>query len=57
MAECLDSVETVCFEGHIKVPCKWYVGEAGRRFLAALRDKKELWGTKCPKCNTVYVPP
>jgi len=57
MAEWLDKVENVYFEGRIKVPYKWYVGEVGSRFLVALRDKKEFWGTKCPKCNTVYVPP
>jgi hypothetical protein len=44
-------------EGRIKVPYKWYVGETGSRFLVALRDKGEIWGTRCPQCGKVYVPP
>lgn len=57
MADWLDEVENVVFSGRIKVPYKWYVGEVGSRFLTGLRDKKEIWGTKCPKCKKVYVPP
>ena len=44
-------------EGRIKVPYKWSVGETGSRFLIALRDRCEIWGTRCPTCNRVYVPP
>jgi uncharacterized OB-fold protein len=44
-------------EGRIKVPYRWYVGETGSRFLVALRDRCEIWGTRCPTCNKVYVPP
>ncbi len=44
-------------EGRIKVPYKWYVGETGSRFFTALRDRCEIWGTRCPSCNKVYVPP
>lgn len=43
-------------EGRIKVPYKWYAGETGSRFLSALRDGCELWGTRCPGCGRVYVP-
>jgi hypothetical protein len=47
----------VFLEGRIKVPYKWYAGETGSRFLIALRDNCEIWGTRCPKCAKVYVPP
>ena len=43
--------------GRISVPYKWYVGEAGSRFLTGLRDKQEIWGTRCSRCGRVYVPP
>lgn len=51
------SAENLYYEGRIKVPYKWYAGETGSRFLIALRDKQEIWGTKCGKCGKVYVPP
>ena len=57
MADWKNQVENLVYSGRIKVPYKWYVGEAGSRFLIALRDNKELWGTKCPQCKKVYVPP
>jgi len=57
MADWKEEVENVVYSGRIKVPYKWYVGEVGSRFLIAIRDKKEIWGTKCPKCKKVYVPP
>ncbi|MGV8079532.1 MAG: Zn-ribbon domain-containing OB-fold protein [Syntrophales bacterium] len=44
-------------EGRIKVPYKWFVGETGSRFFTALRDRCEIWGTRCSRCNKVYVPP
>jgi uncharacterized OB-fold protein len=57
MADWKDSVENIVYSGRIKVPYKWYVGEVGSRFYTNLRDNKEFWGTKCPKCSKVYVPP
>jgi uncharacterized OB-fold protein len=27
------------------------------RFFLKIRDKKELWGVKCPTCGSVWVPP
>lgn len=57
MADWKDKVENIVYSGRIKVPYKWYVGEVGSRFLTSIRDNKEIWGTKCPKCSKVYVPP
>jgi len=50
-------VENIIYHGRIKVPYKWYVGETGSRFFIGLRDDKEIWGNRCPKCHRVYVPP
>lgn len=49
--------EKLFIEGRIKVPYTWYAGETGSKFLIGLRDKCEIWGTRCSKCGTVYVPP
>jgi uncharacterized OB-fold protein len=57
MADWKDQVENIIYSGRIKVPYKWNVGEVGSRFLTGLRDKKEIWGTQCPKCKMVFVPP
>jgi hypothetical protein len=45
------------YEGRIKVPYLWSVGETGSRFLEALRDRQEIWGTRCPQCRKVFVYP
>jgi len=53
----LETVEPLVYESRIKVPYTWSVGEAGSRFLIELKDHKKIYGTECPKCNTVYLPP
>ena len=38
----------------------WYlytVGVAGERFFREIKDNGKLMGTKCKKCDLVYVPP
>ena len=41
----------------IKVPYQWHAGEYATRFYTELRDNKKIWGTKCPECGKVSVPP
>ena len=50
-------VQNIYYNGRIKIPYTWYVGETGSRFLIALRDNKEIWGNQCPQCKKVFVPP
>jgi hypothetical protein len=57
MGDWKSAVKNIVYEGQIKVPYKWNVGETGSRFLIGLRDEKEIWGIECPKCKKVYVPP
>jgi uncharacterized OB-fold protein len=57
MKNWLETVEPLIHESRIKVPYAWSVGEVGSRFLIELRDHKKLFGTRCPKCNHVYLPP
>lgn len=57
MASWTDQVENMVYSGRIKVPYRWDVGEVGSHFFIQLRDKKEIWGKRCPACGKVYVPP
>ena len=57
MTDWKKETQSIVHSGRIKVPYKWYAGETGSRFLVALRDRKELWGTRCPECGRVWVPP
>lgn len=49
--------DNIIYNGHIKMPYSWSVGETGSRFFTELRDHKKIWGTKCPDCGRVFLPP
>lgn len=51
------NVEPMVYEGRIKVPYSWSVGDTGSRFLTEIRDHKRILGKKCQACQSVYVPP
>jgi len=53
----LKGQELMVYESRIKVPYTWSVGEVGSRFLTELKENKKIWGTKCPICEAVFVPP
>jgi len=57
MNKWLETVESLVYESRIKVPYTWSVGETGSRFLIGLRDHKKIFGTRCLKCDKVYLPP
>ncbi|MBM4323222.1 MAG: Zn-ribbon domain-containing OB-fold protein [Deltaproteobacteria bacterium] len=57
MNKWLETVKPLVYESRIKVPYTWSVGEVGSRFLIALRDHKKIYGTRCAKCDRVYLPP
>lgn len=57
MSDWLNEVPGLTQKGQIAVPCTWWVGEVGSRFLIALRDEKKILGNRCKSCNRVYVPP
>lgn len=50
-------VTAISVEGRIKIPYRWPAGRLGTRFLAALRDGKQILGLRCPACELVHVPP
>lgn len=49
--------DNIIFHGFIKMPYKWSVGETGSRFFTELRDRKKIWGNRCPVCQKVFIPP
>jgi uncharacterized OB-fold protein len=57
MTKSLEELEAFVVEGKISIPMTYSAGAVGSRFLIELRDNKRIMGLRCPKCNTVYVPP
>jgi uncharacterized protein len=57
MSDWMEQTEEMVHSGRIKVPYRWWVGETGSRFFIALRDEQKILGTRCPKCDWVFVPP
>ena len=44
-------------KGKLALPYQYIAGRVGSKFLISLRDKKQILGVKCDKCNRVFVPP
>jgi len=47
--------ESGIVEGKISLPYKWALDPVFTRFFEEFKNKK-IMGTKCPKCNRVFVP-
>lgn len=43
--------------GEGEQPFHYAIGRYGSKFLTEIRDNKQFYGIKCPKCGKVYVPP
>jgi len=48
---------TLKYPSRIKLPYTWHAGKAGSRFYEEIRNHCKIWGTKCPQCQWVFVPP
>ena len=57
MSSWIEETEPMVYSGRIKVPYNWWVGDTGTRFFLSLRDERKILGTRCPKCDKVFVPP
>ena len=44
-------------DGKLALPYQYFAGRVGSRFLIALRDRKQILGVKCNRCDRVFVPP
>jgi uncharacterized OB-fold protein len=51
----IDSVTS--WPGQIPLNYLYTCGRAGEKFLATLRDKGKILGTRCNACSITYVPP
>lgn len=54
--ERLEDLGVFVYHGKIYIPNTYTAGAVGSRFLIELRDNKKIMGTKCPKCDLVFVP-
>ncbi|MCS7285654.1 MAG: Zn-ribbon domain-containing OB-fold protein [Anaerolineae bacterium] len=44
------------WEGEIPLYARYTVGLAGERFFREIKDNARIMGTKCLRCNILYVP-
>jgi hypothetical protein len=50
------SEEATVVRAGVSLTFRYAAGKAASRFLAALRDEKRIYGTRCPECRQVLVP-
>lgn len=56
VVEKLKDQDVWIYHGQVYIPNTYSAGAVGSRFLIELRDNARIMGTRCPKCNRVYVP-
>jgi hypothetical protein len=56
-SEDLGDTGTLKYPSRIKLQYTWHAGKVGSRFYEDLRDHCRIMGTKCARCDWVYVPP
>jgi len=56
-SEDMGDTGTLKYPSRIRLQYRWHAGRAGSRFYEALRDRRTILGTKCARCDWVYVPP
>ncbi len=56
-SEELGSTGTLAYPSRIRLPYTWHVGKVGSRFYQEIKNNCKIWGTKCSKCERVFVPP
>ena len=57
MSPMLDNVELLVAKRDMRRVYRSAAGQAGTRFLKALRDDKKILGVRCKECNEVFIPP
>ncbi len=48
--------ESAVIEEGVSLTFRYAAGKTASRFLAALRDERRIYGTRCPQCRRVLVP-
>ncbi|MBT4364562.1 MAG: Zn-ribbon domain-containing OB-fold protein [Desulfobacterales bacterium] len=49
--------EKMVFDGKLDINYKYASGKVTGKFYDEIEENKKIFGIKCSKCNTVYVPP
>jgi uncharacterized OB-fold protein len=57
MGDSYDGIEPMVYKSKISVPYTWWAGDTASRFFISLRDERMIIGTRCGKCNRVFIPP
>ncbi len=50
-------IEPMVYKSQINVPYSWWAGDTASKFLTTIRDEQKIMGTKCDKCQRVFIPP
>lgn len=51
------NIDITSWKGKIPVNYIYTAGIAGEKFFREIKDNAKIVGTKCDKCNIIYVPP
>jgi uncharacterized OB-fold protein len=57
MTDVFENIEPMVYQSGINIPYNWWAGDTASKFLIAIRDEKKILGTKCSKCDRVFIPP
>lgn len=57
MEQDLSKIEPQVYKSMISVPYDWWAGDTATRFFRTIANECKFVGTKCEKCNKVFVPP
>ena len=49
--------ENIIVSSKLDIPYNYYTGKFVGRFYDEIEENNKIVGIKCPKCNTVYMPP
>jgi len=51
-----DENAPAAWSGNLPVTSRYTFGLAGERFFRTIKDEGRILGTRCPKCDHIYVP-
>ena len=57
MNDIFKDIEPMVHKSGIKVPYSWWAGDTASELFRSLRDEEKIIGTKCKKCEKVFIPP
>ena len=52
-----DTGDAYVIEGKLALPYAYLAGRVGSKFITTLRDRRKILGTRCDRCDKLFVPP